>query len=73
MKIVRHRLRPRNAQRQNFLRPYMNHVVLILQNSLDHQKAFGNQQHPILLQQIGSENRIGDPRFIDAEAVTLRC
>ena len=49
MKVVRCGFRLRDAQRRNFFRANMNHVVLVLQYPFDHQEAFGDQQDSVLL------------------------
>jgi hypothetical protein len=50
VKVMRSCFRLRDAQRKNLLCPNVNHVVLVLQDALNHQKALGDQQHAILLQ-----------------------
>ena len=40
------------------------HVVLILQNALDHEEAFGDQQEAVLVQQIGMDDCISNPGFV---------
>jgi len=39
-------------------------IILILQNAFDHEKAFGDQQKAIFVEQVGMDDRIGDSGFI---------
>src|SRR5260370_22716401 len=64
IKIMRHRLRPRNPQRPHPLRLHRNHVVLILQLPLNQQKLLVHHHNMILLKKLRRNNRIRNSGFI---------
>src|SRR3989442_8657023 len=64
IKIVRNGFGLGDGQGQHAFGSYGNHIILILQNSFDHEKLFGTYQRTIFLKQVSIDNGVSNPGFI---------
>src|SRR5947199_10601099 len=64
IKIVRNGFGLGDGQGQHAFGFYGNHIILILQNSFDHEKLLRTYQQTIFLKKVWIDNGVSHPRFI---------
>src|SRR5438445_4544043 len=64
IKIVRNGFGLGDGQGQHAFGFYGNHIILILQNSFDHEKLLRTYQQTIFLKQVWIDNGVSNPGFI---------
>ena len=64
VKIVRANIHACNIERQKYMGLHMDHAVLVLQRSLNAQKAVAGHDRAVALEYIGRQNDIGDARLV---------
>src|SRR5947208_3233205 len=64
IKIVRYGFGLGDRQGEHVFGFYGNHIILILQNSFDHEKLLRTYQQTIFLKQVWIDNGVSNPGFI---------
>src|SRR5438270_102754 len=64
VEVVGGSFRLRDIQGENAIGFYGDHIVLILQDALDHYEFFANQQQTVFLEHAGGNDGVGNAGFI---------